>query len=548
MTPPLGRAIVFATGFAQKNDPADYQKDFARHFKVTTDDLKRVAAQYLKPEKVVLWTTPLSKGESKTPEIPAGPTTTEPKTEFALREPANGPDWSRMPGPGKVAPFQAPKFSRKTLSNGLDVWVASWKTLPRVSVRLAIPAGTADDSREKSGLATLTATLLDKGTKTLTATELTEKLQDLGVTLGAGASSDVTSMGFSVIKRHLEPALVLLSEVLTSPRFDSKDFERERDLQLSALKQGPDSVGWIARRAFPPLLYGADHPYGNPGDGFIETVKKLTLDDVKSFHANHLGANGAMLIIVGDVDPEPLMASLETTFGKWAPQKLEPAKRPATTAKAEPGSIYFVDKPGAVQSVLSIGRRWVDRSDSSYFATMIGNRIFGGDFLSRINNNLREVHGFTYGAGSSFTFRRSGSVWSVGTQVRTDATAEALRETLKELDGLAGSKPFTAEEVSTALNAELKSYPETFESPSSIAGILEEMARFHLPPDYLDTYLSLLQATAPEAIAKVMARIVEPEERVILIVGDRKAVEPKLNELGLKKIIPVSVDGVPIRK
>ena len=411
-----------------------------------------------------------------------------------------------------------------------------------------IPAGTADDPKEKSGLAALTATLLDKGTKTLTATELTEKLQDLGVTLGAGATSDATTTGFPVIKRNLEPALAILGEVLTSPRFDPKDFERERDLQLTALKQGPDSVGWIARRAFPALLYGADHPYGKPGDGYIETVQKLTLDDVKAFHANHLGAKGAILVVVGDVEPEPLIASLESTLGKWAPQKLEPATRPAPSVKAEPGAIYFVDKPGAVQSVMSVGRHWGDRSDPTYFATMIGNRIFGGDFLSRINNNLREVHGFTYGAGSAFTFRRSGSVWSVGTQVRTDATAEALREVINELNGLAGNKPFTAEEVSTALNAELKSYPETFESPGSIAGTLEEMARFHLPLDYLDTYVSLLESTGPEAIAKVMARVVEPEARVILIVGDRKAVEPKLKELGFKKIIPVSVDGVPIAK
>jgi zinc protease len=210
--------------------------------------------------------------------------------------------------------------------------------------------------------------------------------------------------------------------------------------------------------------------------------------------------------------------------------------------------VYFVDKPGAVQSVLNVGRRWVDRSDPRYFATLLGNRVLGGDFLSRLNQNLREKNGFTYGAGSAFRFRRTGSVWMVSTQVRSDATAPALKEALGELDALAGGKPFTAEELATALDAEARSFPETFESPGSIAGILEEMARFRLPPDYLDTFLDHLQATRPADVGKAMAEVVVPKERVVLIVGDRKAVEPKLRELGFTRIRGVTPDGVPAKE
>jgi zinc protease len=212
---------------------------------------------------------------------------------------------------------------------------------------------------------------------------------------------------------------------------------------------------------------------------------------------------------------------------------------------AEPGVVYFVDKPGAVQSVLSIGRRWVDRSDPRYFANLLGNRILGGDFLSRLNQNLREKNGFTYGAGSVFRYRRSGSVWLVSTQVRADATAPALKEALGELDALSGGRPFTAEEVTTAIDAESRSYPETFESPGAITGILAEMARFRLPPEYLDTFLDRLQATKSEAVVRAMAEVVVPRERVVLVVGDRKAVEPRLRELGYTKIRPVTPDGVP---
>ena len=453
-----------------------------------------------------------------------------------------------MPGPSPAEPFRAPRFVRKSLSNGLDVWFAPWKTLPIVSLQLAIPAGTADDPPGKSGLATLTAYLFDQGTKTRSATELTEALEVLGLRLGAHAGSDDTSIGFNVLPRNLDPALALLGEVLTSPRFDPKDFERERDLQLARLKQGPDSVGWIAQRAFPVLLYGAGHPYANPADGSTGTVRAFTLDDVRRFRSAHFGPKGAILIAVGDVEPDALMALLETRLGAWKPQAAEPAARPAATVKALPGVVYFADKPGAVQSVLAVGRSWVDRAHPSYFATLLGNRILGGDFLSRLNQNLREKNGFTYGAGSTFHFRRSGSTWMVSTQVRTDATAPALKETLGELDALAGGKPFTGEEIATALDAEVRSYPESFDSPGSIGGILEEMARFHLPLDHLDTFLTRLQATTPADVRSRMSEVVAPAERVVFIVGDRKVVEPKLKELGYKTIKVVNYDGVPVEK
>lgn len=547
LTAPLGRAITLAMGFSQKNDAAYYRKEFARYFTVTPADLKRVASKYLTPDRFTLWTEPVGPGTSKSEAVKVGPNPDGAgELVLATREPAPGPDWSKMPGPSPSPAIQTPKFVRKSLPNGLDVWAAPWKTLPLVSVRLVIPAGTADDPKGKSGLASLTSSLLDKGTSTKTATELAEALDVLGVTLGAGTSADNTVMGFSTVSRNLEPALTLLGEVLTAPRFDANDFSRERDLQLAGLSQGPDSVNWIARRALPLLLYGEEHPYGNPADGYVRTVKSLTLDDVRAFHTTKLGPKGAILVVVGDVEPDALFTMLDKALGNWKPRGEEPSTRPAATVAAEPGVIHFVDKPGAVQSVLSVGRRWVDRSDPRYLATLLGNRILGGDFLSRLNNNLREKNGFTYGAGSAFRFRRSGSLWMVSTQVRADATAPALKEVLSELDSLAGGKPFTSEEIATAVGAEMKSFPETFESPGSIAGILEEMAEFGLPLNYLDTFLDKLEATKPETIGKVMADVVAPKERVVLIIGDRKSVEPKLRELGFNKIKLLSPDGLPV--
>ncbi len=546
LTSPLSRAVTLATGFAQKDDPRHYQKEFVRYYQVTPPDLTRVANTYLKHEKVVVWTEAVGPGQPRSEATKAGPNasaTGETPAIASERSPAPGVNWSKLPGPAAAGPFRAPRFVRRTLSNGIDVWFVAWKTLPLVSVELVVPGGTADDPIGKSGLASLTASLLDKGTTSQTATELGEALETLGVRLGTRSSIDETTVTWSTIARNLDPSLKIVTDVLASPRFDPKDFDREQALALARLAQGPDSVAWLAGRALPVLLYGKGHPYANPADGHADTVKALTLEDVRSFHSEHVGPTGSTLIVVGDVGPDVLFPMLESTLGTWAVKTSRPMHRPPAQLQGDPSVIYLVDKPGAVQSVLNVGRPWVDRSDSSFYATLLGNRILGGDFLSRLNQNLREKNGFTYGARSGFQFRRAGSLWTVSTAVRTDATAPALKEVLAELGGLAGARPFQDQEIAAAIGAEVKSYPDQFESPRSIAATLREMAEFQLPPDYLDTFLTRLQATRPEEINKTMAEVVAPSERVTLIVGDRKVVEPKLRALGYSKIQPVTYDG-----
>ena len=191
--------------------------------------------------------------------------------------------------------------------------------------------------------------------------------------------------------------------------------------------------------------------------------------------------------------------------------------------EADPGVVYLVDKPGAVQSVLSVGRRWYGRNDPRYFASLVGNRILGGDFLSRLNQNLREKNGFTYGAGSYFDFRRNGSVWAVQTAVRADATAPALREVFRELDALAGDRPFTEEEIGTAVGAEVRSFPDSFESPSSHRRHPRRPRPLRPAAGVPGDLPGKLQQTTPDAVLKAMTAVVEPKERVVLVVGDRAA-------------------------
>ena len=547
LTSPLGRAIMLTSDFVEKDDPVYYRRDYARYYKVTLADLDRVAKAYLKPEKIVLTIAPAKPDEPKSEGVQVGPlpgVSAAPAVADGPKTPAD-PKWGTLPGPSPAPPWQVPRYVRKTLSNGLDLWVVPWRTLPIVEARLLIPVGSADDPPGKTGLAGLTSTLLDKGTKTKTDNELAEELEALGISLSAGASLDFTSVSFSVLSRNLAPAFSLLGEILTAPRFDPKDFDRERKLELDGLLQGPDNPSWIAQRAFRALLNGSDHPYGKPGQGYIDTVKSLTLDDVRDFHSK-FAADRSTLIVVGDVDPVALVETLESTLGAWKTTGPRPADRPKFEAKPLPGVVYLADKPGAVQSVIAVGRRWVDRKDPRYFATVIGNHIVGADFLSRLNANLREKNGYSYGCGSNFSYRRTGGTWQVSTSVRADVTTEALKEILGELDALAKDRPLSEEEIAIARDSESRSFPESFEDPGSIAGVLAGIAQFGLPADYLDTFLKSLQDAPDDQIRKAMTEVVTPSERTILIVGDRASVEPKLKAMGVKEVRLVDPDGRPV--
>ena len=245
LTSPQSRAFLLAIGFAEKDDPAYYRKDIARYFTVTPADVARVAAKYLAADKVVLEVVPMKPGGAKAKAVQAGPTASEAaEPDVAERTPAKGPDWSKMPGASEAGEFKPPAIVRKTLKNGVDVRVVPWRTLPIVTARWLVPHGTADDPEGKAGLAELTATLLTKGTKDKTANELAEALESLGVGYSCSADLNDTTLAFNVLSRNLEPALALLAPIYTAPRLDPSDFDRERDLQLADLLQGPDQVGW----------------------------------------------------------------------------------------------------------------------------------------------------------------------------------------------------------------------------------------------------------------------------------------------------------------
>jgi zinc protease len=548
LTSPMTRGLALAIGYLEKDDPAYYRRDIARYFKVTPADLARVASTYLTPRKVALEVVPLGPGIKKAQATVAGPApATVVESDIPERTPAPGPDWSKMPGPGTEQKFQAPTPVRRTLSNGIEVAIIPWRTLPIVTGSWIVPAGTADDPEAKAGLAEITASLVTKGTKDRPAKTFTEELDALGVSYGCSADNDSTALTFDVLKRNLDPALKLLTPMFTEPRFDPDDFEVVRNLHLAELTQGPDRVNWLAQRALRALLFGPDHPYGRPGDGSVGSVKGITLEDVKAFHKARYVANGSRLVISGDVDPDALIRTLETILGRWKTAGAPLAKIPGPRTGHENGVIYLVDKPGAVQSVIRIGRPWVKSADPRYYATEIGNHVFGVDFLSRLNKNLREKNGYTYGAGSRFAYRRGGGVWVASASVRGDATAPALKEMIRELDGVSGKDPLKPEEVQLGRDAVSRSFPESFEDPHSIAGILTSIATHGLPDDYMSALLPRIRSANPDEIRATFADLASKEARTILVVGDRKLIEPKLKALGLGEVRVIDADGKAIK-
>jgi zinc protease len=544
---PMQRNLVIALGLTQFQDPHHYQTMFTRYAEVTPADIQRVAKQYLPETKVVLVVEPVGEGEEESVAVQGGPLpATTPAVKLEPREAATGPDWTVMPAATARKPFVAPAYSKHKLSNGLEVWISPWNTLPLVATRLLVATGSTHDDAAHAGLAQLTATLWDQGTQTLTSTQLAEALDALGTSLDIGSNVDTTELSFSVESQALPKTLELVGQMIAEPRFDESDFQREQQLQLSELASGPDSTSWIADRVFPTLLFSEQHPWGSPAPGYVSTVKGLTREQVQQFYRDHFAPQDSVLIVVGNVDPEKLLRLLETTLGGWKASAAAPtASAPAKTAATQP--IYFVDKPGAVQSVITVGRTWRERLDTTYFATRVGNRILGGDFLSRINQNLRERNGFTYGARSGFEYHRNFSEWTVQTSVRAEVTGAALREILHELQGVAGDRALTESEVLIARDAEGNTFPEAFETPGRIASALAQMAIFQLPDDYFAKFVEQMDQTTPDQVTQAMAPLVARDQNLILVVGNRQVVESKLTEAGFTQIILLDTDGRPVK-
>jgi zinc protease len=454
-----------------------------------------------------------------------------------------GPDRTRPPALGPAPALKLPAVQRLTLANGLRLWLLENHEVPLVQANLVVLSGAGADVPGQFGAASMTAAMLDEGAAGKAALALADEVEFLGAQLTTAASFDASAVRISTPATKLPEAMDLLADVTLAPDFPQQELERLRTERLTTLLQARDDPPTLAGIAFPRLLFGPEHRYGTGAGGTEATLKALGVDQLRTFHRGHYRPDNAVLIVVGDVTPAVLRPLADRRFGVWKAAGPPAPPFPTRTAP-QPGKrqIFIVDKPGSAQSQIRIGLVGVPRSTPDYVALDVWNTILGGSFTSRLNNNLREQHGYAYGASSRFDMRRAAGPFQAGAGVQTDKTAEALKEFFVELNRML--QPIPPDELEKAKNYAALSFPGEFETTGQLAVKLEELAIYDLPEDTFTKYVDDVQKTAPADMARVAKTYLLMDRLVVVIVGDRATIEAPVRAANLGPVTIVPVDDV----
>ena len=453
---------------------------------------------------------------------------------------AQQPDRSAPPRLGEPPTLSLPPIREQRLSNGLPVLLMEKHDVPVVEIDVLVRAGTAYDPPDRIGLASLVADMLDEGAGGRNALELADAVDFLGARLRTSAGLHTMGASLYTAVARLDDALPLLADVVLRPTFPKDELERKRASRLTALLQAYDEPRIVASVLFSRALYGDKHPYGYPAVGNEASIRAVSVDDLTRFHDAYFTASNAAIVVVGDVTPAALLPKLEAAFGTWASGAapklaLPPAKQ---VARRE---VLLVDKPGAPQSEIRVGAMGAARQTEDYYAIVVMNTILGGSFTSRLNQNLREDKGYTYGAGSSFAFRPAPGPFVASSAVQTEVTDKALAEFFKEFAGI--RRPIPVEEITRAENYEALGYPAGFQSVDDIAGSIAELVEYGLPLDYLNHYVARILGVPPAQVEAAARKYVDPNRMIVVVVGDRAKIQPELEKLGLGPVEVRDVNG-----
>ena len=457
--------------------------------------------------------------------------------------PLTGPakvDRSRLPEPTATRTLPFPAIEKSALPNGLRVWTVHHTQVPLVAFTLLVRRGAASDPPGQEGLAAVTADMLDEGSGDRSAIEMHEALARLGAQFDTDIGSDATVASVTVLSRFTQRALALLSDIVVRPALREHDFARVRQLRLHRLTQMRDMPGAVADRAFLKLLYGA-HPYGHSPIGNETSLAAMHVDDVRAFHARAIRPSAATLIAVGDCDHDGIARLAAEAFGDWDG---------ASDADVSPGGalpqaarINVVPRPRAPQSELRIGQVAVGRNTPDYHALVLANTILGGQFVSRINLNLREDKGLTYGARTAFEFRRLSGPFVVQVSVQTSGTAKAIGESIGEIAGIRGPKPVTPDELALGIAALTRGYARSFETGEQIGRAALQLALYDLPDDYFEQFVPRIERVTSDEVSRVMERHLDPLRLTTLIVGDFDVIGRDLGGLGLGEPVVLSAES-----
>ncbi len=461
-------------------------------------------------------------------------------------------DVDRSSGPPEVTDFPAASFpARETtrLSNGLDVILARRDAVPVVDFNLLLDAGYAADQLAVPGTARMAMDMLDEGTASRTALEIAEALEDLGTTLSAGSSLDLSTVRMSTLKENLDASLDLFADVVLDPAFPAEEFDRRRRQQLAAIARERVQPVGMAMRVFPRLLYGEGHAYSQPlsGSGTEETLNALTLDGLRAFHDTWFRPDNATLIVVGDVTLAELEPALEARFADWEPGEV-PVKNLGEVDHQAETVVYLIDRPDSEQSIIFAGHVAPPRGDPRDLQIQTMNNILGGGFTARINMNLREDKGWSYGAQSLLLAAAGQRPYFVFAPVQTDRTADSMAEIDKEIAAIrtGGDRPPTAEELARVKDQRTLTLPGRWETNGAVMADIVQLVRFGLPDDYWETYAATVRALTLDEIRAEADRVLQPDRLIWVVVGDRARIEESIRELDLGPIRFLDADGNPV--
>ncbi len=443
-------------------------------------------------------------------------------------------DRAQLPALGADPLLRFPEIHRHTLDNGLRVWTIEHDAVPLVSFLAMLPVGASADPQERPGLAAITSDMLDEGCGDLDAMELHDALGRIGGHLDSEIGSDAIILTLSSLARYADRASALLADMIVRPRLDATDFRRVRELRLNRLIQLRDLAPALADRAFARLLYG-EHPYGHMPLGTEASLQAVTLDEIGRFHRTMFTPSRMIVIAAGDATHDALAASVERAFGNWRPlAEVPPVDSTIWQLPPVPQErLALLHRPGAAQSELRIGHVGAPRQTPDYHALVVLNVILGGQFVSRINMNLREDKGYTYGARTSFDFRRAAGPFVLNASVQSEVTVDAIIEALDELQAIRGARPVTAAELRAGRAALTRGYPRNFETAEQISRGAAQLALYDLPDDYFSTFVPKVLTVDEAAVTRVAEQHIDPSRLLTVIVGDREKVAPALPRLNL---------------
>jgi zinc protease len=520
-----GKSDILAQCQTYEGDPDCYKTYLKRVQAATPASVRKAAVEWLSDGDYILEVQPYS---------------TDYKTGAAI-------DRSKLPALGGAEALKLPPMQKATLSNGLKIVLAESHTAPVVNFSLLVPSGYSSDSTNSLGTCSFAQRMLEEGTPTRDSLKISEELDSLSAEFGAGADLDYSNVNLNALKLNMDQALEIYADLVLHPAFPQKEFDRLQKDRLAAIQREKVTPVPMGLRILPTLLYGKGHPYDESflGTGSTDSVTKMTRADLVKFHDTYYKPNNATLLIVGDTTLAEITPKLEKLFSSWKPGAVPTITIPQVSQPSK-DVVYLIDRPGSGQSVIFAAQLAPPYNSPDQIPLTLVNDVFGGNFSSRINMNLREDKHWSYGVGSRLVAARGERPFVSFSPVQSDKTKESMGELVAEYKNIVGDKPITEAELKDEQTNSTLSLPGSFETVEQLSGAYGNILQYNLPENYYNTYTKKVLEVTPAEANEVAKKYIQPQHLIWLVVGDMAKVEAGIRELNIGEAHKIDSDGNPV--